>query len=61
MPKRITITIMIRIRTKKAASPLAFRPWWGNWWPALVAFAVGFVVIGALAALRSHRTHAREG
>ena len=31
---------------------LAFRPWWGNWPSAIVAFAAGFVVIGALAALR---------
>lgn len=31
---------------------LAFRLWWGNWLPALIASAVGFVLIGALAALR---------
>ncbi|MFH1732264.1 MAG: hypothetical protein ABIF82_11530 [Planctomycetota bacterium] len=31
---------------------LAFRPWQQNWPGALVVFAAGFLVIGALAALR---------
>ena len=34
---------------------LAFRPWWSNWWPALIVGLVLFVVFGVAGAIRARR------
>lgn len=36
-----------------ASLSLAFRPWWSNWWPALIVGLVLFVVFGVVGAIRA--------